>query len=57
MKFKIGDVVCLSFGSTKMTVNKIYKASCECIWFDKDDNLHKEEISTEALFQYNNLGE
>jgi uncharacterized protein YodC (DUF2158 family) len=47
---KVGQIVKLRNGGPPMTVNQIlWDDMIECMWFDKDDNLHKEKFHQSAL--------
>ena len=47
-KLKIGDVVIHISGGPLMTINQIY-SSIECMWFDNDYILHKQNFSKNEL--------
>lgn len=49
-----GDIVKLKTGGPEMTVEKLYRSGYTpsrvlCSWFDKDNNLHREIFTQDAL--------
>lgn len=50
-RFKQGDVVRIITGGVYMTVEDFSNCSnkVQCVWFDKQDKLHREEFDMDAL--------
>ena len=53
-RLKVGDIVVLKSGGPNMTVNWVdydsYSANlCRCVWFDKSNGFHREEMNVESV--------
>jgi uncharacterized protein YodC (DUF2158 family) len=54
MAFKVGDVVQLKSGGTRMTVSKLFKSPegremVQCTWFDKKPREHRAAFVMDSL--------